>query len=465
MDKNLILLVEKIVDDCVLLEMDECGLRMLVSFWKLMVESGGSRWCLKVHRTYLDVRRTLLTEEKFSMKDMGEADVILGIRIIHEMSTPMVTSEKLMPNNGQAVSQVEYSRVISCLMYVMTCTRPDIAFEVGKKDTLVQAGSAILKTIRLPVGRGVRGCRRSLLVEFLVRYFIASRGVTTSSTIEYEFLALAAAGKKAEWLSNLILKIILWSKHIAPISVCFDNAATLAKAYSQMYNEKSRNLDVRHSIIRKLIMNEVESKEFVRSHQNLADHLTKRLVRDLVIKSTEGIDWGGGHPYRVDPPSLFAPYMKISRNGSSCMEYTSEADESGIDSFEGMVKRHNHLRIGKYHQHLAEKLNLDMSALLYMMREYPGNEEEKMWASIGRFGLTGKAQTMPMKNLSYSQKSRVIFAWLAFRQPQMLLLDEPTNHLDIETIDSLAEALNEWDGGMVLVSHDFRLINQVALDL
>ncbi|GKG17045.1 hypothetical protein Tco_0362002, partial [Tanacetum coccineum] len=89
---------------------------------------------------------------------MGEADVILGIRIKHESngiaisrshyiekvlkkfnyfdynptSTPMDTSEKLMPNNGQDVSQLEYSRVISCLMYAINCTRPDIAFVVGK---------------------------------------------------------------------------------------------------------------------------------------------------------------------------------------------------------------------------------------------------------------------------------------------------------------------------------------------
>ncbi|KAJ8427715.1 hypothetical protein Cgig2_025114 [Carnegiea gigantea] len=132
---------------------------------------------------------------------------------------------------------------------------------------------------------------------------------------------------------------------------------------------------------------------------------------------------------------------------------------------DGMVRRHNHLRIAQYHQHLAEKLDLNMSALQYIMQEYPGNEEEKMRAAIGKFGLSGKAQLMPMKNLSDGQKSRVIFAWLAYRQPHMLLLDEPTNHLDIETIDSLAEALNEWDGGMVLVSHDFRLINQVAHEI
>ncbi|CAA2973339.1 ABC transporter F family member 1-like [Olea europaea subsp. europaea] len=132
---------------------------------------------------------------------------------------------------------------------------------------------------------------------------------------------------------------------------------------------------------------------------------------------------------------------------------------------DGMVRRHNHLRIAQFHQHLAEKLDLELSALEFMMREYPGNGEEKMRAAVGKFGLSGKAQVMPMKNLSDGQRSRVIFAWLAWRQPHILLLDEPTNHLDIETIDSLAEALNEWDGGLVLVSHDFRLINQVAHEI
>nr|GEY55718.1 zinc finger, CCHC-type [Tanacetum cinerariifolium] len=111
----------------------------------------------------------------------------------------------------------------------------------------------------------------------------------SGSTIESEFMALAAAGKEVEWLKNLLFEIPLWSKPIPPISIQCDSAATLAKAYSQMYNRKSRHIGVRHSMIRELITNRVVSIEFVRSQQNLADHLTKELARDLVIKSAEGM--------------------------------------------------------------------------------------------------------------------------------------------------------------------------------
>ena len=104
-----------------------------------------------------------------------------------------------------------------------------------------------------------------------------------------EFVALAAAGKEAEWLKNLLLEIPLWFKPMAPLSIRCDSAATLAKAYSQMYNGKSRHLGVRHSMIRELIMNGVISIEFVRSQQNLAHHLMKGLARDLVIKSVKGM--------------------------------------------------------------------------------------------------------------------------------------------------------------------------------
>nr|GEU33180.1 zinc finger, CCHC-type [Tanacetum cinerariifolium] len=97
---------------------------------------------------------------------------------------------------------------------------------------------------------------------------VASKKQTciTGSTIESEFVVLAAA---------------------APTSVRCDSTATLAKAYSQMYNGKSRHLGVRHNMIREFITNEVVSIEFVRSQQNLADYLTKALARDLILKSVE----------------------------------------------------------------------------------------------------------------------------------------------------------------------------------
>merc|ERR1719245_830674 len=100
------------------------------------------------------------------------------------------------------------------------------------------------------------------------------------------------------------------------------------------------------------------------------------------------------------------------------------------------------------------------------MKQFPEfKERDAMRKVIGRYGITGKAQTSPIKQLSDGQKCRVVFAWLAWQSPHMLLLDEPTNHLDMETIDALAEAINAFEGGLVLVSHDFRLINQVASEI
>jgi len=130
----------------------------------------------------------------------------------------------------------------------------------------------------------------------------------------------------------------------------------------------------------------------------------------------------------------------------------------------GQIKTHPHLKIGYYHQHLSDKLDDNISPLEYMMKEF--DEEEKvMRRVIGRFGITGKDQTTAIGKLSDGIKSRVVFAWLAYSTPHMLFLDEPTNHLDMESIDALAYAINQFEGGLMLVSHDFRLINQVANEI
>jgi ATPase subunit of ABC transporter with duplicated ATPase domains len=84
---------------------------------------------------------------------------------------------------------------------------------------------------------------------------------------------------------------------------------------------------------------------------------------------------------------------------------------------------------------------------------------------LGRFGLSGDLALRPIRTLSGGQKSRLAFAELAWRQPHILLLDEPTNHLDIETIEAMAMAINKFEGGVVLVSHDERLIQLCADEL
>jgi len=137
-----------------------------------------------------------------------------------------------------------------------------------------------------------------------------------------------------------------------------------------------------------------------------------------------------------------------------------------VQPTKGMVRRHHKLRTAWYHQHLTDTLDLDLSAIQFIRQCFPEEiEEDSVRRIIGRFGVTGKDQTVPMKILSDGVRSRVVIAWLAWQTPHLLLLDEPTNHLDLETIDALADAINAFEGGLVLVSHDFRLINQVAKEI
>ncbi|GKF03046.1 zinc finger, CCHC-type containing protein [Tanacetum coccineum] len=115
------------------------------------------------------------------------------------VSTPMDTSEKLMPNNSQAVSQLEYSRVIGCLMYAMTCTRPDIA------SVVVLKGYTDASWINNSEDNSSASGWVFLLGEGAISWASKKQTCITGSTIEYEFVALAATGKEVEWLRNPIL--------------------------------------------------------------------------------------------------------------------------------------------------------------------------------------------------------------------------------------------------------------------
>lgn len=138
-----------------------------------------------------------------------------------------------------------------------------------------------------------------------------------------------------------------------------------------------------------------------------------------------------------------------------------------LQPVEGEIKRHLDLVFGRYHQHSVDQLDTKMNPLDFMIKTFPDvKKEEQEWRGhLGRFGVSGKLQKTVIGKLSDGQKTRIVFAMLALEKPNMIILDEPTNHLDMESIDSLADAIKGFAGGCFLVSHDFRLIDQVAKEI
>jgi ATP-binding cassette subfamily F protein 3 len=133
-----------------------------------------------------------------------------------------------------------------------------------------------------------------------------------------------------------------------------------------------------------------------------------------------------------------------------------------LPPFSGKIVRAANLSVGYFAQHQTDELDLEGSAYDHLRRLMPQETETKVRARTGAIGFSGKAADTKVSSLSGGEKARLLLGLATFYGPNMIILDEPTNHLDIDSRAALAEAINDYPGAIIMVSHDRYLIEACA---
>ncbi|HBK09255.1 MAG TPA: glycosyl transferase family 1 [Acetobacteraceae bacterium] len=128
----------------------------------------------------------------------------------------------------------------------------------------------------------------------------------------------------------------------------------------------------------------------------------------------------------------------------------------------GEVRRGPKLKVGYFAQHQTEELVASENPIDHMARAIPNAPPPKLRAQLARFGLDADRAETPIANLSGGEKARLLLALATRDAPQLLILDEPTNHLDIDARDALVKALSDFQGAVLLITHDPNLVELVA---
>ena len=151
----------------------------------------------------------------------------------------------------------------------------------------------------------------------------------------------------------------------------------------------------------------------------------------------------------------------LGRNGEG-KSTLSKLLSGRLEAMGGDIVKSSKLRIGFFAQHQVEELHLDETPIDHVRRERPNEAPAQLRARLAGFGVGAEQAETLVGKLSGGQKARLSLLLATLDAPHMLILDEPTNHLDIESREALVEALTDYTGAVILVSHDMHLLSLVA---
>ena len=184
----------------------------------------------------------------------------------------------------------------------------------------------------------------------------------------------------------------------------------------------------------------------------------------LVTLDLASVGYTEGNPIlerlnlRIDPDDRIA-LLGRNGNGKTTLARLLAAQ---LTPMEGQMSSSGKMRVGYFTQYQVEELDGDDTPLEHMTHQMKGANPGAVRAQLGRFGFSGAKATTKVGKLSGGERARLALALITRDAPHMLILDEPTNHLDVDAREALVQALNEYEGTVVLVSHDRHMLELTA---